>query len=162
MHDSGPYNIWSGGFVIRSPHTPSHLALAVLYLCFSAGICSGCIVGTSGSSPDVSSRLLDICDVMDACEGLSIEAVIAAAERELKLSGSPGEQRLSGLETVSVDVGLWMHHVRLLGLGGESAARLASKSRVGRPSTCVSDVWLSRLHGQCVPHCLVQGYGDQL
>jgi len=50
---------------------------------------------SSGSPPDVSSRLLDICNVLDACEGLSIEAVIRAAERELKPSGSPGQYRVS-------------------------------------------------------------------
>jgi len=49
----------------------------------------------SGSPPDVSSRLLNICNVVDACEGLDIEAVIQAAERELELSG---EHRLSGLK----------------------------------------------------------------
>jgi len=71
----------------------------------------------SGSSPDVSSRLLDICNVADACEGLSIEAVIAAAKRELKPSGSPGEHRLSGLECTIEEVSadhqwvVWMHHV---------------------------------------------------
>jgi len=37
----------------------------------------------SGSPSDVSSRLLDICDVVDACEGLSIEAVISAAAENL-------------------------------------------------------------------------------
>jgi len=52
----------------------------------------------TGSPPDVSSRLLDLCDVVDACEGLSIDTVIAAAERELKLSASPGEYRPPGLE----------------------------------------------------------------
>jgi len=63
----------------------------------------------SGSPPDVSPQLLGICDVMDACEGLSSEAVIEAAERKLKPSGSPGEHRLPdlgfGTETVSADVG---------------------------------------------------------
>jgi len=86
---------------------------------------------TSGSPSDVSSRLLDICDVLDACERLNIQAVIAAAERELKPSGSPwgpGEHRLSGLEfgpeTIFADVRCvnhhgW-HHVGLLGAkGGE-------------------------------------------
>jgi len=38
----------------------------------------------SGSPPDVSSRLLDMCNVVDACDGLGIDAVIAAAERELE------------------------------------------------------------------------------
>jgi len=35
----------------------------------------------SGSPPDVSSRLLGVCNVVDACEGLSIEAVIEAARK---------------------------------------------------------------------------------
>jgi len=49
----------------------------------------------TGSPSDVSCRLLAICDVVDACEGLSVEAVVAAAERQLTLSGPPGDHRLS-------------------------------------------------------------------
>jgi len=47
----------------------------------------------SGSPPDVSSRLLDICDVVDACEGLSIEAVVEAAY-SLMHPGSLGEHQM--------------------------------------------------------------------
>jgi len=46
--------------------------------------------GTKWISPWVSSRLLDICDEVDACEGLSIEAVVAAAA-EMTLSGPAGK-----------------------------------------------------------------------
>jgi len=67
-------------------------------MCVSARTFPGYMQAPSGSPPDVSSQLLDICDVVDACEGLSIEAVIAAAERELEPSASSGEhRRLSGL-----------------------------------------------------------------
>jgi len=41
----------------------------------------------------VSTQLLDICDVVDACEGLSMEVVIAAAYRLLH-PGSSGEQQM--------------------------------------------------------------------
>jgi len=44
----------------------------------------------SGSPADVSSRLLDMCDVVDACEGLNIKAVIAVAHRMMH-PGSSGE-----------------------------------------------------------------------
>jgi len=47
----------------------------------------------SGSPPDVSPRLLDICDVLDACEGLSIEAVVEAAHR-LVQPGPSGKQQV--------------------------------------------------------------------
>jgi len=44
----------------------------------------------SGSPSDVSSRLLGVCNVADACEGLSIGAVIEAAV-EMKLWGQAGK-----------------------------------------------------------------------
>jgi len=66
-------------------------------MCFCWHLSLTALQAPNGSPSDVSYRLLDICDVMDACEGLSSEAVIEAARRELQPSGSPGEHRLSGL-----------------------------------------------------------------
>jgi len=45
----------------------------------------------SGSPPDVSARLLGMCDVVDACECLDTEAVVGAAYRLMHPS-SAGEQ----------------------------------------------------------------------
>lgn len=61
--------------------------IALTASCVIACTCAGCMQAPSGSPPDVSQRLLDMCAVVDACEGLSIEAVIEAAERELEPSG---------------------------------------------------------------------------
>jgi len=91
----------------------------------------------SGSPPDVCSRLLAICDVLDACEGLSVEAVIAAAERELKPSGSPGEHWLSGLqletETLCVNLARVDASRWAFGCRGECAAK---GSQVKGAGTC--------------------------
>jgi len=79
--------------------------------CLGSSGCQTCVLtpalpalqAPSGSPPDVSSRLLDLCDVADVCELdnpaglLRVEALIEAAEKGLKPSGSPGEHRLSGL-----------------------------------------------------------------
>lgn len=76
----------------------------------SAGTCLGYMQAPSDSPPDVSPQLLHICNVVDVCEGLSLKAVIATAERQPKPSGSPGEQQLpGGLCLVSVDVDCVMH-----------------------------------------------------
>jgi len=76
----------------------TYMALTAVDLCVSATTCPGCMQAPSGSPSDVSSRLLDMCDVVDACEGLNVEAVVAAAERELQPSGSAGKHGLLGLE----------------------------------------------------------------
>jgi len=44
----------------------------------------------SGSPPDVSSRLLELCNVVEACEDLSAETVIEAAHK-MMYPGSSGE-----------------------------------------------------------------------
>lgn len=74
------------------------MALIASDLCVSAGTCLDCMQAPSGSPSDVSRRLLDMCDVMDACEGVNIQTVMAAAMWEMKSSGSPGERRLLALE----------------------------------------------------------------
>jgi len=52
----------------------------------------------SGPPSDVSSQLLRMCDMADASEGLSDEAVIESLRAGRgEPSGSPGEHRLSGL-----------------------------------------------------------------
>jgi len=93
--------ILSGHTVFCSAHAHhpvKRTTLVALDLCVSVAPALAASQAPSGSPPDVSSRLLDVCAVADACEGLKIEAVIEAAEKVLKPSGSPGEHRLSGLD----------------------------------------------------------------
>jgi len=71
-------------------HRRMTYAIARTNLCVSACTCPGCIQAPRGSPPDVSSQLLHICDVMDACEGLSSEAVTEGA-RKLMQNDAPGE-----------------------------------------------------------------------
>jgi len=72
-------------------------------MCFPPAPALAALQAPTGSPPIVSLRLLDICDVVDACEGLSIEAVIETATRELKPSGFPVRLELE-TEMVSADV----------------------------------------------------------
>jgi len=65
---------------------PALPALTAWFDCMQAPSCSPDVPYS-----DVPAQLPAISDVLEACEGLSIEAVIEAAERELKPSGSPGE-----------------------------------------------------------------------
>jgi len=116
------------------------LALVTMSSCWHLSLTA--LQAPSGSPPDVSSQLLDICDVVDACEGLSIDAVIEAAERQLKPSGSAGEHQLSRLaletETVSADVGSCgciMSGFGVLGEGGGAGGR-PSERLVKRAGTC--------------------------
>jgi len=62
-------------------------------LCVCAGNPLNALQAPSGCPPDVSPRLLDICNAVDACKGLSIEAVTAAAA-QMNLSGPAGNHWL--------------------------------------------------------------------
>jgi len=98
----------------------------------------------SGFPPDVSSRVLDICVVLDACEGLDIEEVIAAAERELKPLWSPGEHQLSRLmieietDTASTDAGGVGASGQGFGLESRRQGGRVGASRGGGRGCCLS------------------------
>jgi len=91
-----------------------------------------------GSPSDVSSRLLDICDVVDACEGLNMKAVTAAAERELKPSGPPGEHLLPGVECTIEEVSAVVGRVdaSCQAFGFSVGEGWASRKQLNRKGAC--------------------------